>query len=243
MLAKLFQNKKDKQINYDSRGGKLNIGDKQFSLGDYRDVVVVCCGENGYTHAGNLFFKLHERINRGIAISHSNYQLPKIQCFAVSALDTSAMTATDELVKMLSDLNEETLVIFALSRGAEGMLCLPSDRNVQSKIKILASLRQLGANPNEINTVNKHISLVKGGQLAQIVYPAQVINLIYQHPAYPDFALIGAGPTIKDETTLADAQTILKRYDALEHAGVLNIKLVETPKEDKYFEKVHNIII
>ena len=87
-----------------------------------------------------------------------------------------------------------------------------------------------------MNTVRKHLSLLKGGGLAKIAYPATVIGLIFSDVPGDDFGEVASGPTFKDTTTIVDAQNIINKYNLGE------FELIETPKEDKYFEKVHNFI-
>jgi glycerate-2-kinase len=55
--------------------------------------------------------------------------------------------------------------------------------------------------------------------------------------------MVASGPTIKDSTTSRDAKNILQKYRVLEKVARPVCKLVETPKEDRYFEKVHNFLL
>jgi glycerate-2-kinase len=88
-----------------------------------------------------------------------------------------------------------------------------------------------------MNTIRKHLSLLKGGGLAKIAYPATVVGLIFSDVPGDAFLNVASGPTYKDETTIADAQKLITENNLGEF--VLN----ETPKDDKYFENVHNFIL
>ena len=70
-----------------------------------------------------------------------------------------------------------------------------------------------------------------------MAYPATVIGLIFSDVPGDNFADVASGPTYKDETTIADAQKIITENN------LGNFDLIETPKEDKYFEKVHNFVL
>jgi glycerate-2-kinase len=88
-----------------------------------------------------------------------------------------------------------------------------------------------------MNTVRKHLSLLKGGGLAKIAYPATIIGLIFSDVPGDHFEDVASGPTYKDETTVKDAQRIIDEHN------LGKFDLVETPKDNKYFEKVHNFVL
>ena len=103
--------------------------------------------------------------------------------------------------------------------------------------KLYDAFLQSGKTISEINTVRKHLSMLKGGGLAKIAYPATVIGLIFSDVPGDVFENVASGATYKDETTVADAQKIINENNL----GDFN--LTETPKEDKYFEKVYNFVL
>jgi glycerate-2-kinase len=88
-----------------------------------------------------------------------------------------------------------------------------------------------------MNTVRKHLSLLKGGGLAKIAYPATIIGLIFSDVPGDIFEDVASGPTYKDKTTVGDAKQIIKNNNLGE------FDLIETPKEDKYFSKVFNFVL
>ena len=87
--------------------------------------------------------------------------------------------------------------------------------------------------------MRKHISRARGGALAAAAYPAEVVSLIVSDVPGNDIAHIASGPTVLDVSTVADARAILARYDI---ASSANIECIETPKEQKYFERVTNVL-
>lgn len=148
-----------------------------------------------------------------------------------------------EIAEFLKKLDENDFVIFIISGGGSTLLCLPSEGNTCiEEGTILKQLFSVGATIQEINTIRKHISLARGGWLAKYAYPARVVALIFSDVPGNDLSFIASGPTVKDETTVKDAAEILAKYKILESCKLENCGLVETPKEDKYFEKVTNVL-
>jgi glycerate-2-kinase len=70
---------------------------------------------------------------------------------------------------------------------------------------------------------------------AKLLYPATVISLIFSDVAGDNYNFVDSGPTYLDTSTIADAKAIIDRYD------LGKFELTETPKDPKFFEKVHNI--
>jgi glycerate-2-kinase len=129
-----------------------------------------------------------------------------------------------------------------VSGGGSALLCYPHDMSCEAEVSIILALTVKGATIQELNTVRKHISKVKGGQLAKLMYPASVISLIFSDVPGDDLSMVASGPTVRDNTFMKDAAAILKKYDVLEVCQMPSCNLVETPKENRYFEKVQNVL-
>jgi hydroxypyruvate reductase/glycerate 2-kinase len=122
-------------------------------------------------------------------------------------------------------------------------------------------LLKSGASIHEINTVRKHLSKIKGGQLPKYLNDkGHIISLIISDVIGDDLNVIGSGPTVGDNSTFANSIDILKKYniwslnDDKNAKDILNVKKVlqdgnkgileETPKiENKIYKRVTNIII
>jgi hydroxypyruvate reductase len=106
-----------------------------------------------------------------------------------------------------------------------------------------------GASIHEINTVRKHLSGIKGGQLARLAAPARVLSLILSDVVGDDLDVIGSGPTAPDSSTFADAFAVLEKYALRDRVPArvrerLRNGARETPKAaDPLFENVENIIV
>jgi glycerate 2-kinase len=110
-----------------------------------------------------------------------------------------------------------------------------------------------GACIKEINAVRKHLSIVKGGQLARAVYPATLVSLILSDVPGDQLDIIASGPTTPDPTTFQQALAVLEKFDLNQSVpgGILKYlregetgNRPETPKPgDPVFEKTYNLLI
>jgi glycerate-2-kinase len=149
---------------------------------------------------------------------------------------------TKKILEKLKDVTEKDLIIFVVSGGGSTLLCLPEKGDLSLEAEIFGILTKQGANIIELNTLRKHLSLARGGFLAKYAYPAKVVSLIFSDVLGDNLGFISSGPTIKDETTIEDAYKIIEKYHLAEFVNLENISLIETPKEDKYFENNLNIL-
>ncbi len=133
------------------------------------------------------------------------------------------------------------LLIALISGGASALLPAPAPPlTLGDKQALTRQLLACGATIHEINAVRKHLSLIKGGQLAQAAHPAAMVTLLLSDVVGDDPGVIGSGPTVPDPSTIADAVGVLKKYglDASREA------LHETPKPgDPVFARSHHVIV
>lgn len=164
------------------------------------------------------------------------------------------VTGSREIIKLLRGLNENDLVFCLISGGGSALMPLPAaDITLRDQQKLTNALLKSGATIDEINTIRKHLSKLKGGQLAKASHPATVISLILSDVAGDSLHSIASGPTTPDTTLFNDAISILRRYNLWRGAHEAIRKrlwagskgeIPETPKPgDKVFERAHNIII
>ena len=105
------------------------------------------------------------------------------------------------------------LLICVISGGASALLPAPAPPlTLAGKQELTRRLLHSGADIREMNVVRKHLSLIKGGQLAKAAWPATVLTLILSDVVGDDPAVIGSGPTVADGSTREEAERILKRY-------------------------------
>ena len=123
------------------------------------------------------------------------------------------MWGTLEIVGLLEDAGENDLVICLISGGGSALLPLPVDGiSLAEKQELTQKLLACGATINEINSIRKHISKIKGGQLARIAFPATLITLILSDVVGDPLDAIASGPAVPDTSTFQDVKDILSRY-------------------------------
>ena len=172
--------------------------------------------------------------------------------------DSNGVVGTKRIVGLLKKANKNDLVVMLLSGGASALMPLPLDiMSVADKQKITSRLLASGASIEEMNTVRKHISNIKGGRLAAMInkkFP--LITLILSDVVEDKIDVIASGPTVPDITTFKDTKNVLIKYKLwntqrviprklkdLINAGTLG-KISDTPKPgDTIFTNIHNVII
>jgi glycerate-2-kinase len=185
---------------------------------------------------------LKERI-KGISITQASHPVP----------DRAGVVGTEKILNILGKVRENDLVFVLISGGGSALLPLPAAGvSLADKQSITNLLLRSGASIHEINSVRKHLSAVKGGQLLRHVDKScNVVSLILSDVIGDDLDVIASGPTCPDRSTFADAQRILKKYRikepfaALDHiAKGTRGEVEETPKpRDPVFLRVHNVLV
>ncbi|MEB5967380.1 glycerate kinase [Comamonas testosteroni] len=127
--------------------------------------------------------------------------------------DAASMVAAQRILALTQDLTSDDLVLSLISGGGSSLLVLPVEGlTLDDKQRINRELLESGASIGEMNCVRKHLSRIKGGQLAAACGPAKVITLTISDVPGDEPAVIASGPTVPDETTCLDALSILNRY-------------------------------
>lgn len=215
----------------------LSIQGTDFDLNNFEKIKVIGFGKASCDAAEALEQALGEKIKEGAVIGLNTATCNLIQSFAGSHPRPSHLNIIPgkTIYDLANNATEKDLVIVVVSGGGSALLCYPESECIQGE-KLYDHFLKSGQTIVEMNTVRKHLSLLKGGGLAKIIYPATVIGLIFSDVPGDDFGEVASGPTFKDTTTVQDAKDIITKYNLGE------FDLNETPKEDKYFEKVHNFI-
>ncbi|MFT4012523.1 MAG: glycerate kinase [Paracoccus sp. (in: a-proteobacteria)] len=145
----------------------------------------------------------HERPTQGIRIASAAHPVP----------DQAGVDATGRMLDLLRGLGPDDFVLALISGGASALLCAPAPGvTLDQKQAVNAALLASGAPIDRMNTVRKHISRVKGGQLAAAVWPARMLCLMISDVPGDDPAYIGSGPTVGDRSTPQDALAVLQDW-------------------------------
>ncbi|HID61615.1 MAG TPA: glycerate kinase [Anaerolineae bacterium] len=248
--------------NVSLEGDSLRIGRRSYDLSSYERIFVVGGGKAGSPMVVAIEEILGQRITAGLVNVKHGYLPPEAAGVRRVEIveaghptpDEAGRRGAERMVEMLSSLTEKDLVLCLISGGGSALMTLPQPAISLADVQALTeALLRCGATINEINAVRKHVSRIKGGQLARLIHPAQVVSLILSDVVGNPLDVVASGPTVPDTTTFAQAYGVLEKYDLLdkvptsivEHlaAGVAG-KIAETPKEgDAVFATVYNLIV
>ena len=153
----------------------------------------------------------------GIAVARHGYGRPLQHLRMVEAghpvPDQAGVEATEAVLQLARDAGATDQVLVLLSGGASANWIAPAQGvSLADKQALTRALLRCGATIDEINTVRKHLSRIKGGRLAVLAQPASVLTLAVSDVPGDDAAVIGSGPTVPDPTTLTEARAILVRH-------------------------------
>lgn len=153
----------------------------------------------------------------GLVITRYGYARPCQGIEIVEAAhpvpDAAGFQATARMLDLLHGLDEGDFVLALISGGASALLVAPVEGvTLAQKQAVNAALLASGAPIDRMNAVRKHLSRVKGGQLAAAAWPARLLALLISDVPGDDPADIGSGPTVGDAATLAEARAVLERW-------------------------------
>lgn len=127
--------------------------------------------------------------------------------------DEAGRKAAEEILQLAKGLTADDLLICLISGGGSSLLSLPAKGvSLEEKCALNKQLLKSGANIAEMNCVRKHLSAIKGGQLALAAAPAQVITYMISDVPGDDPSVIASGPTVANPTSFSDARAILDKY-------------------------------
>jgi hydroxypyruvate reductase len=238
--------------------GYISAGNFRRRLDQIKRIIVAGAGKASALMAQATEEILEDKIDKGIVVAEKGPEvaLKKTELFfgGHPFPDENGARGTQEILQMLSEDKDNDLVIFLLSGGGSALLVSSAEGvSLEDKKRMVQLLFECGANIDEMNTIRKHISKVKGGRLAKIAYPAQTISLILSDVIGDRLDSIASGPTSPDPTTFEDCFEILNRYKLLDKIPESVRFFLEENKGkqenetikpgDEVFEKVENIIV
>jgi len=239
-------------------GNFLIVADRQYDLRDFKSIFVIGAGKAACPMAAVLEEILAERLTGGqVNVKYGHLSPLKkihIQEAGHPIPDAAGVRGAEKILSLLRQADERALVIGVISGGGSALLPLPAvGINLEDKQAATKLLLACGATINEINAVRKHISQVKGGQLARAVYPATLLTLLLSDVIGDRLDVIASGPTAPDASTFKEAQLIFEKYNILASLPASIKKhitrglagaVAETPKAgDPIFKKTQNLIV
>lgn len=237
---------------------KLVIQDQVFDLSEIQNIYVIGAGKASALMAqalesvlgpvitgGHIVTKYgHSAALRFIEVSEAGHPVP----------DENGLKSTERIISFAQKADKNDLVICLLSGGGSALLTdVPEDCKLADLAFLNDLLLKSGADIGEINCVRKHLSKIKGGRLAKIASPATVISLILSDVIGDPVDVIASGPTAPDESTFAEAEAVLERYNLASevapsilkfiHDGVQGKRTETLKKDDVAVPQIYNFII
>jgi len=250
------------------RGNTLYVGTQSYDLRTREHIYVVGAGKASAAMAAALEDVLKERISAGwINVKDgytARYSLPPrgaptrritIHEAGHPLPDARGLAGSQQVAELARQAGEKDLVICLISGGGSALMTLPAEGITLSDVEQLTqALLHCGATINEMNAIRKHIEQLKGGQLARLACPAQVVALILSDVIGNPLDVIASGPTSPDPATFADAYAVLHKYELLEKVPISIVRALregmagrrpETPKAQSEEALTHtqNVII
>ncbi|MEA3337143.1 MAG: glycerate kinase [Chloroflexota bacterium] len=240
----------------------LQAGDQRYDLNEFENCYLIGFGKATLPMARATVHVLGQRITAGLLVTKYGQGLatgliePNIRVLEADhpVPDEQGVAAARQVVDLARHANATDLVLCLISGGGSALMTLPADDLTLADLQETTSaLLQCGASIDEINTLRKHLSVVKGGQLARLAAPATLISLVLSDVVGSPLDVIASGPAVPDSSTWTDAWEIVERYNlepVLSQAVLQRLErgiageIEDTPKQgDRVFERVQTVIV
>jgi hydroxypyruvate reductase len=218
-----------RSVSFDGR--RLTVAKRSYDLTKFDRVQILGAGKASRAMAQSLERILGRRISGGLVNVPDGGDAPlrrvKLNAASHPVPDSRGEAGSRRILEIAKAAGPGDLLLCAISGGASALMPLPAPPlTLEGKQAITKRLLASGATIHEMNIVRKHLSLIKGGQLALAASPATVVTLMLSDVPGDDPATIGSGPAVADPSTLHDAQRILDKYSLSAPSEALH----ETPK-------------
>ena len=237
---------------------QLQVDGAKYDLSAYERIVVIGAGKATARMAQAIEILLGKWISAGLIVIKDGHAVPLSIIEQVEAAhpvpNEAGIAGTQNILHMAQAADEKTLLICLLSGGASALLVAPATGlSLQDKQDTTELLLKAGVSIRELNAVRKHLSLVKGGRLAQAAYPAQVVTLIVSDVIGDSLDVIASGPTAQDNSTFEEAFGVITKYALQEklssrvanylQRGIAGQEPETVKRNDQCLAKTRNTII
>ncbi len=237
---------------------RLWVGNIDLNLDQIRHVYVAGAGKASAAMAREVEQILGSRIHDGVVVTKYGHGLPLKHCRVMEAghpvPDSAGVAGASALLDMVSEAGPDDLIVCLISGGASALTPAPADGlSLADKQDTTRQLLGCGATIHEINTIRKHLSKIKGGQVCAAANEARVVSLILSDVIGDDLDIIGSGMTAPDTGHFRDCRAILQRHGIWDsvsepvrnhiRAG-MDGRIPDTPKPgDPIFSRVTNQVV
>jgi glycerate 2-kinase len=197
-------------------GDLLMLNGHAVDLSKFDRCLVLAFGKASVAMARAVTSRLEDRPFEGVVITNAPEPIDGLQVLRAThpVPDEQNVAAARTLVEVGSGAGRTDLVVVAISGGGSALLTLPAENlSLEDVAATTALLLKSGASINELNTVRRHLSAVKGGRLAEVVCGAgDVLTLAISDVVGDDLSVIASGPMVPDPTTFDDAISVLADF-------------------------------
>lgn len=239
-------------------GDALSIAGRAYDLASYGHVYVVGTGKATGAMAAAIEELLGDHLSGGVVTVKRGTAAATRTIRQLEAghpvPDAAGVAGARQVLEMADAATAGDLVICLISGGGSALLVAPAEPvTLEEKQRLTQLMLRAGCTINEMNAVRKHLSDVKGGQLARRAAPAEIVTLAVSDVLGNPLDVIASGPTVPDPTTFDDALAVLARHELLDQAprsirerleAGRRGEIEDTPKPgDPAFARVFNAII
>ena len=225
-------------------GQRISVDDWSCDLARISGVKVVALGKAAHTMLSGFVQIFPDLAVTGVAAvpTSSPDPVPGIAYFLGGhpLPNEDSIRAAQAALTLLKTASQKSLVVVLISGG--GSALMESPLSPELSLDDTRQLNQLlvtcGASIDEINTIRKHASAVKGGRLAVASSNAVKLTLAISDVPLGKESALASGPTIPDPTTINDVRCIIDAYHLKEkfpprvREWFASPNLPETPKRD-----------
>lgn len=237
---------------------RLQINNQRIDLNRFSKCLVIGAGKASAAMADAMENILGDRIDTGIIVTKTGHglNLEKINIIEAShpVPDEAGVLGTQKMMDLARSADEHTLVICLISGGGSALTPMPvKGVSLADKQQTTTALLNCGAAIHEINTIRKHLSGIKGGRLANAVFPGTMVCLVLSDVVGNDLSVISSGPAVPDATTFRECLEIIQTHNIESHLPASVCKhlakgagglVPETPKPGSpIFDRVRHYIL
>lgn len=226
-------------------GHWLEIAERRFDLTAIRRIVVVGAGKAGAGMAAGFEAALGPRLLVEKQVSGwinvpadcvrplARIHLHAARAAGVNEPSPEGVAGSEQIMRLVESLSADDLCVTLISGGGSALLPLPMNEiTLDDKLAVTRFLSAAGANIEELNTVRKQLSRIKGGGLARACRAGELVALVISDVLGDLLDLIASGPTVDRDASPARAIEVLERYNA-RSGGISDrvFRALEAPRE------------
>lgn len=230
----------------------LRIQERDYDLSRFRRIHLLSIGKAGWKLARALADVLGDFLSRGLVITKSGVDadtgLFQVIEGGHPVPDGRSLAAGQAVLDFLGEIGPDDLLICAISGGGSSLLAAPRNGVELSDLQDLTRLLLAGgATIQEINTLRRHLDILKGGGVL-LHCPAPILSLILSDVVGNALEAIASGPTAPDPSTCENALQILEKYTLTDRVAPDILSVLRAGPEtlkpgDSSLERVQNVLI